>query len=303
MSKIDSTGSTPRVNSPKAVGGSSPVRAAQKNKPAATSAAPKRSSRDRLIHGFRHLGIDYRQLGMKSDSTLDDRYKKRRQQEARRAQSNLEQIFKLALDYAPASSAQESLDLDWLHIFTEHAQQISNPSMQQLWARILAAESAKPGSFAMRTLTLLRRLTTRDADVLARAQSLTAHDPQHGSYKIVTGYYRKPNIFTLVTLDKPVQLNIARAGLSYPDLLTLSELGVLYPSAIESAEMSAGASFELQYGTTRVQLQTRRRSIVMTYYKYTAQGEELLRLLPAASHEPFIQLLEDYCSKDFVFKR
>ena len=221
---------------------------------------------------------------------------------ARRAQHNIETIFKIALDYAPATTTHDNLDLDWLTIFIDHAQQISNASMQQLWARILAAESSKPGSFAVRTLKILHRLTTRDADVLTRAQSLSAYDLQHNSYKIITGYYRKPTIFTWVTLDHIAPLNIARAGLSYPDLLTLSDLGVLYPTAIESAELPVGDKLAFQFGSTRLQLQPKRRSLVTTYYKYTAQGEELLRLLPSANHEPFIQLLTDYCSKDFMVK-
>lgn len=300
MSKIHSTSSSQRIEPTTQLNRVEPIKTPPTTQSRENQQSPTRSSREQLIRGFQHLGIDYRQLSVKSASTLDERYKKRRQQEARRAQQNLEEIFKLALDYAPASTHQDSLDFDWLHTFTEHAQQISNPAMQQLWARILATESAKPGSFAVRTLVTLRRLTTRDADSLARAQRLTAFDAQHNSYKIVTGYYRKPSIFTWVTLDSPVQLNIARAGLSYPDLLTLSELGVLYPTAIESAEIQIGDSLDLSYGTRRIRLQTKRRALVITYYKYTPQGEELLRLLPKANHDAFIQLLEDYYSKDFV---
>lgn len=259
------------------------------------------SSREQLIVGFHALGIDYHQLKHR-DSTVAERCEARLRHMARRAQKNLETIFQLALDYAPASSTKDNLDLDWLNIFTEHAEQISNPSMQQLWARILAAESVKPGSFTIRTLQILHRLTTRDAEVLTRAQSLTAFDAYHRSYKIMTGYYQKPNIFTWVTLEQPVQLNIARAGLSYPDLLTLSDLGILYATAIEGAEMKKGDELGLQFGSARIALRAKRKSLVTTYYKYTAQGEELLRLLPSANHEPFIQLLADYCSKDFSVK-
>ena len=265
------------------------------------SSARQGSSRDQLVRGFHALGVDYRQI-KHNESTFAERYEKRRLHMVRRAQQNLESIFKLALDYAPAQSTHDGIDLDWLSIFTDHAQQISNPSMQQLWARILAAESSKPGSFAVRTLTILQRLTTRDADVLTRAQSLTAYDFQQSSYKIMTGYYRKPTIFTWVTLDHALPLNIARAGLSYPDLLTLSDLGVLYPTAIESAELSTSSQVGLQFGNTKIQLQPKRRSLVTTYYKYTAQGEELLRLLPSTNHEPFIQLLTDHCSKDFIVR-
>lgn len=258
------------------------------------------SSREQLLRGFRNLGVDYRQLGIKSDSTLDSRIEKRRLQELRRQQNNLERIMKLALDYAPDRASNDDLDLDWLQNFTSHAQDISNPAMHQLWSRILATESAKPGSFSLRTLSTLRQLTSREADVLRRAHGLTGFDASNHSFKIMTGYYRRPNLFTWLTLNKPIQLNIAKVGLSYPDLLTLSDLGVLYPSAIESAEIGKNQTVELNYAGRKLRMQAQSSALVLTYYKFTAQGEELLRLLPAVSHSGYLDLVEEHCSRDFA---
>lgn len=301
MSKVTPTNATVAVHRPQRITRVKKPSDSKANKAESSHTKVATSSRQQLIRGFRNLGIDYRQLGIKNETTLDSRLEQRRLQELRRRQVNLEQIFKLALDFAPDRASHDPLDLDWLNTFSQHAQEISNPAMQQLWSRILASESSRPGSFSIRTLTTLRQLTSREAEVLRRAQNLTAYDTSHGSYKILTGYYKRPSLFTWVTLEKPVQLNIAKTGLSYPDLLTLSDLGVLYPSAIESSELNKGQAFEVQFGSQKVTMQTQRNAIVLTYYKYTSQGEELLRLLPGGDHKGYIELLEEHCSKDFQF--
>lgn len=260
------------------------------------------SSRDQLVRGFRHFGIDHRQLGIKTDNPLPARVKQRIAMREQRRQNNLERILRQALDYAPDNSSHDDLDLDWLYSFLEQAQDITNGAMQKLWSKILATESARPGSFSLRTLTTLRQLTSREADTLRRAQALTCHDSRHNSYRIITGYYKKPNLFTWLTLDKPVVLNIARAGLNYPDLLTLSDLGILYPSAIESGEMVRGDALELTIANQQVTLSAKTKGLVMTYHKYTTQGEELLRLLPATEQAPYLNLVEERFSRDFTIE-
>lgn len=260
------------------------------------------SSRDQLIRSVRHFGIDPRQLNAPTEKPLAARVKQRIAAREERRQDNLERILRQALTYAPDHSGNDDLDFDWLHSFLEQAQDISNSSMQKLWAKILATESARPGSFSLRTLTTLRQLTTREADILRRAQVMTCFDPRHHSYKIITGYYKKPSLFTWLKLDKPVLLNIARGGLSYPDLLTLSELDILYPSAIESGEMSSGSTLELVIASHPFILRAKNKGLVLTYYKYTPQGEELLRLLPAAEKAPYLTLLEERFSRGFAIE-
>ncbi|MBA4354443.1 MAG: hypothetical protein C0409_07095, partial [Novosphingobium sp.] len=51
-------------------------------------------------------------------------------------------------------SGQEELDVgeDWQRKFASFAQDVSEPQMQRVWARILAGEIRKPGSFSYRTM-------------------------------------------------------------------------------------------------------------------------------------------------------
>jgi uncharacterized repeat protein (TIGR03899 family) len=257
------------------------------------------SSRDQLVKGFRALGVDANQLSMRADSTVQSRLQERLQKREQRRQDNLERILRHALDFAPDKGSQDDLDIDWLHSFMQQAEDISNPAMQKLWAKILASESARPGSFALRTLTTLKTLTIREADILRRAQALTLYDARLNSYKIITGYYRKPTLLTWLTLHTPVQLNIGKAGLSYPDLLTLSELGLMYPNGIESGELTKQRSYDFSAGAGTLTLTPQVPSLVLTYHKYTPQGEELLRLIPSESKGEYLNLLKEHFSRHF----
>lgn len=259
------------------------------------------SSRDQLVRGFRSLGVDIDAQEAEKAESLGTRLKQRLQTREHRRQNNLESILNLALDYAPAKVNNDELDIDWLNSFMQQAEDISNPAMQKLWARILASESSKPGSFSLKTLKTLKQLTSREADILRRAQAISCRDSRHISNKIITGYYRKPSLLNLLTLNAPVNLNLARAGLSYPDVLTLCDLGVLYPAAIESGELELTAPLQLSLGNDTLLLTPKSKGLVLTYHKYTAQGEELLRLLPTKSQQAYIEMLQEHFSRDFSF--
>jgi hypothetical protein len=70
------------------------------------------------------------------------------------------------------SVSDEPVDQDWVAAFFGHCQDISNDQMQRLWARILAGEVVKPGSFSLRSLAFVRTISKRDADLFTRFCSM-----------------------------------------------------------------------------------------------------------------------------------
>lgn len=58
----------------------------------------------------------------------------------------------------PEAPPEEDIDEDWQRKFTTFAQDVSEPQMQRVWARILAGEIRKPGSFSYRTLRLVSEM-------------------------------------------------------------------------------------------------------------------------------------------------
>lgn len=80
-----------------------------------------------------------------------------------RYQENLDAISELALQELPASVSNDSVETDWVDSFVEQAKRVSDTEMRKVWARVLASEVARPGSFSRRTLTFLKDLEKHEA--------------------------------------------------------------------------------------------------------------------------------------------
>jgi hypothetical protein len=59
----------------------------------------------------------------------------------------------------------EAPDADWVARFFGVVQDVSAEEMQALWGKILAGEIRHPGRLSLRTLDILRNLTTAEAKV------------------------------------------------------------------------------------------------------------------------------------------
>lgn len=99
--------------------------------------------------------IEVRQIEIRASERLISR-------ELRR-QDNIEKITKKAVDALPSSVSKDPVDQDWISRFFENCQDIGNEEMQSLWAKLLAGEVAKPGTFSLRTLRVIRDLARDDA--------------------------------------------------------------------------------------------------------------------------------------------
>lgn len=89
-----------------------------------------------------------------------------------RRQANIESV--IAMAYAIAGSDEidgpaPEVEDDWLARFVGHAQEVGNPVMQTVWGDALAHQTAKPGSFSLRTLDVLAGMTGEDWGMWKRA--------------------------------------------------------------------------------------------------------------------------------------
>lgn len=63
---------------------------------------------------------------------------------------------------------QSKMDADWFAKWRTGAQEVSREEMQRLWGKLLAGEVARPGSYSLHTVDFLSRMSSADADLLAR---------------------------------------------------------------------------------------------------------------------------------------
>jgi uncharacterized repeat protein (TIGR03899 family) len=228
--------------------------------------------------------------------TLSQRAERRERMHKERQQANLEKIMALALDFCPDHVSDMDVDPDWFQQYCDLVLNISNQTMQQLWAKILAGEIGQPGSFSLKTLFLLQRMSFKEALALQKAASLTCRVRLQDSGHIYFGYVRKPSGRSRAVL------NLSQFGLTFPQILSLIDLNLLHQIEIESGELIPEQSLQLQYHQHQLTCKAKHSGVVLQYYKFTAVGVELLPLLNSQANPAYLQAVKQLFSPVLDFE-
>jgi uncharacterized repeat protein (TIGR03899 family) len=258
----------------------------------------KAATQKRMVHWFSQVGVSnsYAALGAQP---INEKILRRNKMSAQRKLNNLENILGRALDFCLDDGRVDMLDPDWFFSFVDMAENIYSPGMQELWGKIFAVETARPGSFSLRTLQTLKQLTHKDAQVLRTVVSLASRRKGESTPKVILGYYQKSSLWSFLSTHKEHQLNLAEFGLSYPDLLSLMDLGLIHHSEIESGELAINIRTEWRCAGQHVHLSPMRRGTTLVYYKFTTTGAELFKLVGSHKQENYVNVLKQLLSKAF----
>lgn len=88
--------------------------------------------------------------------------------EEAKKQKNIEDITSQAIPHLEEKTDAAQMDDDWVTNFFDKSRIVSNKEMQGLWARVLAGEANKPGTYSKRTVNFLGDLDKVDADSFTR---------------------------------------------------------------------------------------------------------------------------------------
>ena len=143
---------------------------------------------------------------------IQDRTEERVRKRETKRQKNIEAITAQAAGALPESVSEKPVDEDWVTQFFNHCQDISNEEMQSLWARLLAGEVAKPGSFSLRTLALVQVMGKDDANIFTRFCSLV---------------WQTPNGLTPIVPDLEKVDSLVGVQLGFMDFIRLDSLGLI----------------------------------------------------------------------------
>lgn len=264
------------------------------------------------IQQVRHANAVHQQLSARAGVHADEevpedsirtRAARRRQMNIERQQYNLEKVMVLAQEYCTDQTVTQDVDPDWFYHYCEHVQNISTHAMQKLWARILAAEISAPGSFSYKTLNILRQMHHKDAQALQLASSLscrvTSQEPAH----IYFSYLQQGSIWQWLRGRNRGVLNLSQFGLTYPQILSLTDLGLLHPAEIESGVMNKGQSIHWLFAQTPLAGRLKANGIVLQYYKFTHNGAELMSLLHSPAQPLYLQALQSLYSSVIEFQQ
>ena len=111
---------------------------------------------------------------------------------------------------APPTDTSGTIDDDWLNHWRQGAEQVSDEHIQSIWARLLVGEAINPGSVNLRTLSILRLMSHREATKFA----------QLGPFII--------GVHSIAKLDDN---EYAAFGVLFPDLAELEDLGLISGTA------------------------------------------------------------------------
>ena len=274
---------------------------APSDKPAAdkmASSIKADASRQRMLSWFARVGI--------SPSMMSPDPKKQKHALERRKQiletqkaSNLQSVLNIALNVSINEQTSDNLDADWFFAFSTMAEKIYSQPMQELWGKIFAVEVAHPGSFSLRTLQLLKTLTHRDAKVFNKAVNVASRKSNDTVPRILVGYHKRKGLLSFLRKPIPEQLNLASVGLSYPDLLSLQEMKLIYASEIESGEYVEGQQVTWRCVNENITLTCKTSGAALVYYKFTSVGSELYKLVTKSSNERYLQELKKVLGEVF----
>jgi uncharacterized repeat protein (TIGR03899 family) len=266
-----------------------------------TEQVKKLAGTDRIAKWFSQAGI-YSITNAKQNQSIDYKISERLKLKERRKILNLESILSKAINFCLDDGQTDDIDPDWFFSFIKMAEEIYSPPMQELWGKIFAVESGKPGSFSLNTLQLLKQLTQKDALIFRRAVNFASRQRGDSSPKLLIGYYRKKSLWSFLSTNSGHQLNLAQFGLSYPDLLALMDLGLIHHSEIESGEIPLGDTTEWRVAGHTMTLSPRLKALTLVYFKFTTTGAELSKLVNSQKQDHYVLALKQRLSGVFNIK-
>ena len=204
---------------------------------------------------------------------------------------------------------QEEIADDWLDSFRREAADRSAGEMRETFARILAGEIQKPGTFSIKTLRTVGALSQSTAALFRRAASVAV---------ILESTYADESIVTpLQIFDARIpslggslnQNSLGEYGLGYSELTELTENGLLHPDydswfeyiLIEARKEGEGPVFlvhqEKKWDLVSLQDFTGDLKLRIHGAGFTSVGKELLRIVEVESQPTFTDNLRAYFKK------
>lgn len=206
-------------------------------------------------------------------------------------QINLEAIVEKAEKYLPEQVSDDPVDDDWRTRFFNVTKDVSGEEMQEIWAKLLAGEVAKPGSFSLRSIETLRNMTNKEAKLFEIACNLSFSDGR-----------------IIKTVNKT---DFKEFGLIYDDILVLRSAGLVHSS--DSLSMLIRDCDTLSDKTVTIKLNNSvsvyiehptNKEFTFDTINLTPSGKELMKLVePNPNYEYLIALTAAYESHGYIWKK
>lgn len=199
-----------------------------------------------------------------------------------RKEVNIETIFQKTYNELENKElkSDDKVDNDWITRFIDIAENISNDDLQTLWSKILANEIIEPKSYSLRTLDVLKNLSTHEAKLFEEASNYVINDS-----------------FLLSETD-----NILNYPITYYNLTVLSECGLIKdePLLAYNKKLNNFPEKVLEYGNYLLLCDSSlEKEIQMEIYPLTSTGKELYEIINCEiSKKFFIEIAKNLSEKE-----
>lgn len=206
---------------------------------------------------------------------IEERVQARLEHRELRRQGNLEAIAEAAVSHLPEQVSSIAVDEDWKARFFNIAEDVSNTEMQDLWGKILAGEVARPGTYSVRTLEILKNLSQREAEAFQKLRYL-ALDVGH-------------------VLKVGSMAHFNEFGLIFDDILNLREAGLLADGDMLSLELTISDDktyFVLAFNGKGLLIETPKegpKTIALESFVLTAAGIQLISLIEPQPNTEYLR--------------
>lgn len=186
---------------------------------------------------------------------------------------NLETIADEAYDILKeaTSDTNENVSDDWIAKFISYAQDVSDEDMKKIWARILAGEVKKPGSFSFRTLSILRNLSKEEAQIFGKCCSLMV------DYAIT----RNSDL-------------LEAFGISYDDILKMDDCGLINSDGMITGKVELTLEGDNIFCSKNYVLRCKSgksNELILDEFPFTASGRELYTITGQSLNDEFLLFL------------
>ncbi len=257
------------------------------------------SSSQQFLKLAKQFAIDAALLPTERQIPIEERANKRGRLTALRKQQNIENIIQKTLGYCANLDIKQRTDHDWFDCYITLAEGVSNQTMQDLWAKILAGELVKPGSFSFKALKIFREMSIYDAKLLAKACSLAVQDQNKKNIRLISGTYQKPGLWNFFSKQRQQYINLSHFGLNYADLLALAENHLIYLQESELNLDHKDEKLNFYYNGLPLKFSAKRANTCLQFYKFTPLGAELAYLISDKPNNDFFTNLKKQLSCHF----
>lgn len=168
---------------------------------------------------------------------------------------------------------------DWISEFFDCVANVSTEKMQVLWGKLLAGEVNSPGSFSMRTLEVLRRLSIKEANIFKETAPfvLQCKGDKEGRF---IDYFLMPDATNSV---------LEKYDITFSKIMLLSEAGLISENSLISIGLNIEPNqYEMIKGINKsIKIKNLGSSAVLvahSAYMLTEAGKELWPIVLAENY-------------------